>query len=183
MTDWSHIVEEHGPMVWRTAYRLVSNSTDASDCFQRAFLSALELERTQAIGNWPGLLLRLVTARALECLRQRRRAAPRNAALTEAAVIDHRAIGPVQAAQARELAGHLGDALAELDPQQAQVFCLACLDGQSYQEIADDLGLTVNHVGVLLHRARSFLQRRLEAHAPSPFAQRLSREFPHDAKP
>jgi RNA polymerase sigma-70 factor (ECF subfamily) len=176
MTDWSQLVAQHGPLVWRTAYRLVSNSTDASDCFQRAFLAALELERTQAIRNWPALLRRLVTARALDCLRQRRRLSERSRELTEEAALDRKGVGPAQAAQARELAGHLSEALAELDSQQAQVFCLACLEGQSYQEIADGLGITVNHVGVLLHRARANLQQRLEAHAPASF----SREASHD---
>jgi RNA polymerase sigma factor (sigma-70 family) len=56
--------------------------------------------------------------------------------------------------------------LADLDGPQAQVFCLACLEGFSYEQIAEELGVTVNHVGVLLHRARSSLQERLSAHRP-----------------
>ena len=66
MVDWSQIVEQHGPLVWKTVYRLLRHDADAADCFQRTFLSALELSRTQAIHNWPGLLRRLGTARALE---------------------------------------------------------------------------------------------------------------------
>src|SRR5438270_871168 len=73
MTDWSQIVQEHGPMVWRTARRLLDNDADAGDCFQRTFVSALEFARKEAVRNWAALLQRLVTARALECLRQRRR--------------------------------------------------------------------------------------------------------------
>jgi RNA polymerase sigma factor (sigma-70 family) len=52
-------------------------------------------------------------------------------------------------------------ALAELDLREAQIFCLACLEKLSYREIALQLDLTVNHVGVLLHRARTGLQSRL----------------------
>jgi len=33
MTDWSQIVERHGPAVWRMAVRLLSNEADAADCF------------------------------------------------------------------------------------------------------------------------------------------------------
>jgi RNA polymerase sigma-70 factor (ECF subfamily) len=176
MTDWSQVVQQHGPMVWRTAQRLVNNEADASDCFQRTFLAALELERTQPVRNWPALLKRLATARALECLRQRRREAGRRAALPEGSVADRREVGPVQAAEAGELAGHLREALAGLDAQQAQVFCLACLEGFSYQQIADQLGVTVNYVGVLLHRARSGLQQRLQAHGPAPAEARSKPE-------
>ncbi len=153
-------------MVWRTAHRLLSNEADASDCFQRAFVSALKVEQTKAVRNWPALLRRLVTARALERLRQRYREAARSEQLPEAA-FDRKTIGPLHAAEASELGQRLREELAGLDSQQAQVFCLACLEGCSYQEIAEELGITVNHVGVLLHRARSSLQEKLGAYGPA----------------
>ncbi len=40
MTNWSHIVQEHGAIVWRTVHRLLGNEADEEDCFQRTFLSA-----------------------------------------------------------------------------------------------------------------------------------------------
>lgn len=176
MTDWSQIVRQHGPLVWRTAHRLVANEADAADCFQRTFLAALELTRRQPVRNWPALLKRLATARAVECLRRRRRDADRRTAMPQDSVIDRKTPGPPQAAQADELAGRLREALADLDAQQAQVFCLACLEDLRYQEIADQLGVTVNHVGVLLHRARANLQERLRADGFAPAAKRPRRE-------
>jgi RNA polymerase sigma-70 factor, ECF subfamily len=74
---------------------------------------------------------------------------------------------PDQAAAVSELSDHLRQALAQLDERQAQVFCLACLDGLSYADIADQLGITVSHVGVLLNRARLSLRQRLRGHEPS----------------
>jgi RNA polymerase sigma-70 factor (ECF subfamily) len=167
MTDWADIVAQYGPLVWRTAHRLLRNEADASDCFQRTFLAALELARGEAVRHWPALLKRLAAARALECLRQRRRDANRVAALRERSLPDRGAGAPLQAVQASELAEHLRLALSGLDHQQAHVFCLACLEGLSYQEIAEQLGLTVSHVGVLLHRARATLQERLWVHRPA----------------
>jgi RNA polymerase sigma-70 factor, ECF subfamily len=76
MTDWSQIVREHGPAVWRAAYRLLNHDSDAADCFQRAFVSALAAANKRPIHNWPALLKRLAVARALERLRQRRRLSP-----------------------------------------------------------------------------------------------------------
>ena len=72
---------------------------------------------------------------------------------------------------------HLREVLADLDARQAQVFCLACLDGLSYQEIAEQLGVTVNHVGVLLNRARATLRERLRAHGPTPTAEHFPQEL------
>ena len=52
-------------------------------------------------------------------------------------------------------------ALAQLDARQAEVFCLARIEGMSYGEIAERLTLSVSNVGVLLNRARTALRRRL----------------------
>jgi len=176
MTDWSQIVQQHGPIVWRTVYRLVNNEADAADCFQRTFISALEVERTEKVRNWPGLLTRLAIAMALERRRQRQRESNRLTTIPEDSVIDHKGVRPGQAAEAAELAEHLRYALTELDVRQAEVFCLACLDGLCYQQIAEQLGITVNHVGVLLNRAKSGLRERLQAHAPAPAATPIERE-------
>src|SRR5437588_7290403 len=166
MTDWSQIVQEHGPLVWRTAYRLLNQDADAADCFQRTFVSALEVALVERVRHWPALLRRLATARALDQLRQRRRETDRMRSGFDEALIPDKSAAPDQAAAASELAEHLRRALAELEPRQAQVFCLACLEEVGYAEIAQQPGITVNHVGVLLNRARGDLRERLRAHAP-----------------
>jgi RNA polymerase sigma factor (sigma-70 family) len=167
VVDWSQIVQQHGPMVWTTVYRLLRHDADAADCFQRTFLSALVLSRTETIRNWPGLLRRLGTARALESLRQRLRQAQRVRPLLAEVPEPSSTPEPDQAAAVSEFSDHLRAALAQLDARQAQVFCLACLDGLSYTEIAEQLGLTVSHVGVLLTRARVGLRARLRSHEPA----------------
>ncbi len=170
--DWSQIVEQHGPMVWRIARRLLNHESDAADCFQRTFVSALELSRREPIGNWGPLLNRLAHARALDRLRQRQRETKRQIVMPEEGTADARAANPLAVAGARELAEHLRRALAELDPRQAEVFCLASLEGLSYDEIAVQLQITVNHVGVLLNRARTSLRTRLAEHRPAAAASR-----------
>jgi RNA polymerase sigma-70 factor (ECF subfamily) len=167
VVDWSQIVQQHGPLVWRTVYRLLRHDADTADCFQRTFLSALLLSRTQPIRNWPALLQRLGTARALESLRQRVRQAQRLRPLLADGAVSSSTPEPDRAAAVRELSDHLREALAHLDARQAQVFCLACLEDQSYAEIADQLGLTISHVGVLLNRARLGLRQHLRGHEPA----------------
>jgi RNA polymerase sigma-70 factor (ECF subfamily) len=179
MKDWPRIVQEHGPVVWRTACRLLNNEADAADCFQRTFLAALELASTETIRNWPAFLNRLATLRALECLRQKRRDAGRRTRMPEGSA-DVTAVDPLQAAEVGELVEHLRQALAELDQRQGQVFCLACLEDLSYQEIAAQLGVTVGHVGVLLNRARAALQKRLQAHRPVPATQASEKRSSHE---
>ena len=160
MPDWEEILRRDGPAVWRTAYRLLGHRADADECFQEAFLAALEVSRRGPVRHWRGLLQRLAAARAVDRLRERyRRGPPRP-------VHDGNAVGsptpsPSRAAEDAELAEQLRAALARLPAQQAEVFCLHCLEGWSYQDVAHQLGVTVNAVGVLLHRARQQLRNLL----------------------
>ena len=167
MTDWSQIVEAHGPVVWKTARRLLNNEADAADCFQRTFLAAVEFARQQTVRHWPALLRRLATSRALEQLRVRIRERGRQVVFDGDPHVDHASGDPLELAQTSELAERMRAALCEIDPRQSQVFCLTQLEGLSYDDVAAELGLTVNHVGVLLSRARATLKERLAAFAPN----------------
>jgi RNA polymerase sigma-70 factor (ECF subfamily) len=166
MTDWNAVVREHGPIVWRVAYRLLGNEADAADCFQRSFVSALGSSQLASVRDWPALLRRVATARALEQLRDRYRRKVRAGALPEFPVLDDHAADPLDAAAGEELAGRLREALTRIDPRQAEVFCLASLESWSYPEISAELGVTTNHVGVLLSRARAALREELRAFDP-----------------
>jgi RNA polymerase sigma-70 factor (ECF subfamily) len=169
MTDWPNVVGECGPAVWKTLRRLLSHAADAEDCFQNVFLSALELSRTQTVRHWPALLHQLAIRRALERLRQRYREIHRLQPLGDLSPVDQKIPWPDGAAQASELAEWLRQALGQLDARQAEVFCLACLEDMSYAEIAERLKLSVNHVGVLLNRARAALRRIAQDSSRSPW--------------
>ena len=56
-------------------------------------------------------------------------------------------------------------ALAKLPGQEAEIFCMKCLDDLSYRDIGRQLGLKTSAVGVLLHRARSRLREMLAGDA------------------
>jgi RNA polymerase sigma-70 factor (ECF subfamily) len=167
MTDWPEVVRRHGPLVWRTAYRLLAHHADAADCFQRTFLAAVELARSEPVRNWPAALRRLATARALDQLRQRIRHRGRFDPSPDGRDEPGRSPDPVDAVSGGELAAALRRALADIDPRQAEVFCLVALDGLSYPEAGELLGLTANHVGVLLSRAKAGLREKLRAFDPT----------------
>ena len=162
MTDWKTIVDQHGPLVWATVFRLVGNHADASDCLQETFLEAVKVARRESVRDWPALLRHLATARALDLLRVRCRQRSRTDAQADPAALVSRDASPGQEAEADELIDRLRAALAGLPREQAEVFCLNCLDNLSYREIGGRLQLTTNAVGVLLHRARQRLREILE---------------------
>ena len=161
MIDWQDISRQHGSLVWRTAYRLLGSDADAADCFQETFVSALDVSRRQAVVNWPGLLQRLATMRALDLLRRRKR---ERRSRVDAAGWDEVAsgeVGPDVKVQDAESMEGLRAAIAKLPAQQGEVFCLRHLNGLSYEEIAEEMGISVDGVGVSLHRAKGRLRELL----------------------
>ncbi len=161
MTDWRDIMDRYGPIVWRTAYRILNDYTDASDCYQETFLAAVKLARRQSVNNWPAMLKTVAAARAIDRLKQRSRERSRSAGPDELAHVTARQPEPAIEAESADLLNSVRQALTQLPTQQAQVFWLRYVDGLSYQEIGDELGIKVNRVGVLLHRARKRLQETL----------------------
>ncbi len=156
VSDWDWLVREHAPMVFSTAKRILGQAADAEDVTQEVLIEALRIGQGKTIRNWPGLLRRLSACRAVDRLRQRRNVLP----LQQQAIRDF-APGPEQAAIARELAERLRQALAQLPPREAEVFCLRYFDEMSYQQIAEVLDIQTGAVSQALHKARARLESLL----------------------
>ena len=160
MTPWREIVETHGGIVWQTALQLLGNHADAADCFQETFLSAMQSRRArQPVRNWVGFLKRVATMRALDMLRKR--AASKTSVGGGMDLTPSLMRGPAEDLENEELGNRLARALARLPDQQAEVYCLRHLNELSYEEIAEELGISVSSVGVDLHRARARLRELL----------------------
>jgi RNA polymerase sigma-70 factor (ECF subfamily) len=165
VTDWEGIVERDGPAVWRTVCRLLGRCADAEDCFQETFLAALRLWKRQDVRHPRAALQKLAVARAVDRLRRRYRERGRDEPVDWEAVRGAQP-SPPQRAVAGELSQKLRQALAKLPGKQADVFCLYCLEGWAYAEIATELDISVDAVGVLLHRARGRLRAALANERP-----------------
>jgi RNA polymerase sigma-70 factor (ECF subfamily) len=165
MIDWEGIARQHGPLVWRTVFRLLGRGgTDAADCFQETFLTALDYARTREIHNWPGLLQRIATTRALDVIARRKaESGRRGGGLNDVNQVPSRRVGPEALAQETELMDAFREALAELPEAYREAFCLRHFSGMSYEEIAAETGATAQGVGVTLHRAKARLKRLLTA--------------------
>ena len=171
MIDWERIVREDGPAVWRTAERLLGNRADADECFQETFAAAVQLTGRPDVApvrRWRSLLVRLATARAVDRLRQRVRRTSREVGgdAVEGLIDRHNGSRPHDRGEQAEMSARLRAALAQLPPKQADAFCLHCLEGWSHREVAELLEESIDHVGVLVHRARAALQDRIASILP-----------------
>lgn len=156
MTDWDRIVREYGPMVFATAWSILGHTADTEDIVQEVFLQVHQMQRTESVRHWSGLLRRLAACRALDRLRQRRT----TISLNGLSLID-REEGPEAAAIEHELAERLRQAIAQLPDREAAVFCLRYFDDLSYQDIAESLHIRTGAVASALHKARLKLETLL----------------------
>jgi RNA polymerase sigma-70 factor (ECF subfamily) len=162
MPDWREILGRDGPAAWRTAFRILGNRADADECFQEACLAALEVSRREEVRHWRGLLQRLAAARAVDRLRTRARGRL-SCTFPGWDEMSDGSPSPPERAEEAELAERLRAALGQLPPKQAEAFCLHGVEGWSYQDIAEHLAVSIDAVGVLLHRARKRLRLLLAA--------------------
>lgn len=153
MENWNDVVKSLGPRLLGAATRIVGNGTDAEDLVQTAFLEAYQLNQKEPVANWHALLRRIVTHRAYDLLRKRRRI-PLQTNETELA---SDATSPFDQLAANELIERLQIAICRLPKQQARAFWLRHFDRCSNDEIAESLGISAHGVAVALNKARTAL--------------------------
>lgn len=157
MTDWEQIRKEHGPAVWAVAYRILARYEDACDCLQEVFLEAIRSPQSAEVRNWGGFLRWLATRRAIDGLRKRRRQA------TQAMIANP--TGPDEADQVElhETIEIVRRELARLTESQAAAFWMSSAEQMTYEQIAEQMQITPNAVGMLIHRARQQLKQSLRS--------------------
>jgi RNA polymerase sigma factor (sigma-70 family) len=165
--DWRNVVAEHGPIVWRTAFRLLGHHADAVDCCQDTFVAAWRFAEREEVTDWAPFLVSLTTRRAIDRLRRRVRTQQRFRGMDDVPEPTSHADCPVQAAQVRELLGRVRHELGFLPEKQAAAIWLSGVEGLTHEQISSQLQITKNEVGVLIHRARARLREALASNPRS----------------
>jgi RNA polymerase sigma-70 factor (ECF subfamily) len=164
--SWDEIVAEHSARVYRLAYRLTGNPHDAEDLTQEVFVRVFRSLSTYTPGTFEGWLHRITTNLFLD--QARRKAKIRFDALTDDA--DSRLPSRGAAPDTQVMEGVFEDdvesALAALPPDFRAAVVLCDIEGLSYEEIADVLGLKLGTVRSRIHRGRSMLRKALAHRAP-----------------
>lgn len=158
--DWERFVTNHAERVLRIALRIVGRLDDAEDVSQEVFKECFQVEAKTGMLDPTALAVRLATVRSLDRLRRRRARPAVGAELRDSDRVT--AIGPVEEAEAQELADWLRDAVARLPPRQAEVFSLMALEQASREEVATLLGISPDAVSTALFKARQELGAALD---------------------
>ncbi len=177
MGHWNITIEEHGSRVWNIVYRILGNDADASDCFQEVFLSAVKSSRKRKIRNMGAFLSLLASQRAIDMLRKQKTNIRMSTFSADCEHIESHEVSPEYCMQSDELSKQLRQALLKIPRIEAQVFCLRTLNEFSYRQIADEMNVNENYVGVLINRARGKLQKILKTVSVD---YHCGREVPHE---
>jgi len=149
---------EHHEMVYRAAFRITGNSSDAEDVLQTLFLRLIRREWTpDRQHGWPAYLHRASINIALDVVRARSRHAPIN----EAEFIEEFRPDPHRQRSSAELHEVFTRALAELKPNAAEMFVLRYVEGCRIQDIAAMFHTSSGTVAVTLFRTRSRLRKSM----------------------
>ena len=161
----------HLDALYRTALRLSRNPQDAEDLVQETYLNAFRsLDRFEEGTNLRAWLFRILNNAFISQYRRRKRRPSSSLEdVTEYYLYDHLTEGggalPIDNPE-REVLDRIGDervlqALEELPVEFRQVELLADVEGFSYREIAEILGIPIGTVMSRLYRARRRLQKVL----------------------
>ena len=172
--SWEEIVATHSARVYRLSYRLTGNPHDAEDLTQEVFVRVFRSLSSYTPGTFEGWLHRITTNLFLD--QARRKAKIRFDALADDA--DSRIPSRTLAPDTQVLDGLFDEdveaALAALPPDFRAAVVLCDIEGLSYEEIADVLGLKLGTVRSRIHRGRTMLRKALAHRAPSQGRSRYS---------
>ncbi len=149
----------HHGRVFRAAYRITGNATDAEDVLQTVFLRLLRQGWAAAsVEHLESYLYRVAVNAALDLVRSRQES--KSAPLEEVAprLQQDSRLQPDRQQDSRELRAFLRQAIARLSPKAAEIFVLRYFEGYDNPQIAGILGISQTDVAVTLHRSRSRLQ-------------------------
>lgn len=160
------LVDRYYNIVYRLCRSIVRNAEDAEDATQEVFVRA-----HQALGQYAGRgafgawLRRLTVNHCLNRVQSAQaKANARGCSLELLAetLPTSRSDDPEERLLKAEERNRIKTELEFLPPQQRAALALRLLDGLSYEEIADLMGVPVNSVRSWLHRGRARLREALQ---------------------
>jgi RNA polymerase sigma-70 factor (ECF subfamily) len=161
--DLADLFRANHKSIFRAAFRITGNISDAEDVLQTVFMRLVSSEERRDLSPNPeGYLYRAAVNASLDIVRSRSRA---NSTSIDAVDADQAprslASSPEEEIVEMELRELFRQAVARLEGRAATVFILRYYEGYDNKRIAEILGTSSMVVGVTLHRARTRLRKEI----------------------
>jgi RNA polymerase sigma-70 factor (ECF subfamily) len=155
-SEFNRMVADHGPALYRMAYRLVGDCHEAEDVVQEAFRSVWSSRRRYEPGRGErAWLVSILRRRAVD--RWRKRTGPTVLATETFPDIAGAAFDPLAA----DYTDEMQDALERLPRELRETLLLVVVAELTHQEAADELGVPLGTVLSRVSRARERLREYL----------------------
>ena len=159
-------MDRHTPTLFRLAYRITGNRSDAEEVVQESFLRAYQqlpqFELRSDFGTW---LYRIAVNTALNRLQKEKasriRTPESDPEHSEWQIADRKAT-PERLAFSSQIAEHRESAMRNLTEVERAAFVLRYMEERPMDEIADVLGMTVNSAKQAVFRSVQKMRRALE---------------------
>ena len=153
--QFNDLVDQHGPALYRMAYRMIGDRHEAEDIVQETFRSAWKSRANYKPGRGDRAWLASILRRRV--IDRWRRKKPTDTASGEAFEIGVAAEDPL----ANELSDELQEGLARLPKPLRETLLLVVVGELTHQEVADMLGIPIGTVLSRVSRARTRLRQYL----------------------
>ena len=168
--QFESFVREHQDKVYATAWRILGNEADARDVAQEAFVRAWHHWADVSRGGPGGAWVKTVARNLAINILQRHRARwsnftdlapddPDGPSFESTLSVAETQLDRVLNVEQREV---LGQAIAQLPPDQRAALVLYHYEDMDYAEIAAQMGASLGKVKTDIHRARRALFKRLQ---------------------
>lgn len=182
---FEQLVTPHEAMLWRTCWHLMGNTEDAKDALQETMLKAW-----RAIGGYRGdaslatWLYRVAVSCCTDMQRKQklRRTESMDAMRETGFDPADQTPGPEVQTEQKERREQLRRALNQLPEEMRTVLILTCVDGRSYEETAEALGIALGTVKSRCNRARAKLAEILAKETEQSDAARVKQDRRRVAK-
>ncbi|MCP9440459.1 MAG: sigma-70 family RNA polymerase sigma factor [Nitrospira sp.] len=167
---FGQLIERHASTIVNLAYRMVGNRAEAEDLAQEAFLTAFKaLSTFRADSKFSTWLYRIAANKCKDWLRAKRPGeglydSDANEVLDDH-VAEHRT--PEVLLSQQQVAQELEQAIARLPPLYREAFVLKHVEGLSYEEMEEILGVNGDTLKMRVYKGRLQLSRELASLNPS----------------
>lgn len=175
LEQFEALSERSRQRVYRFAYHLLGNSTDAEDVVQDAYVRAWQhFDRYDTTRSFEGWLFRIITNRVID-MRRRQKRVPMYSLDTafymgeEGQSLSAKFAAPKSDPQEIVIEAIFDEtlqaALAALPANYRTAILLCDVDQYSYQDIAETMQCAIGTVRSRIHRARTLMRGRMQPEA------------------
>ena len=166
---FGRLIDRHASAIVNLAYRMVGNQAEAEDLAQESFLAAFKaLPTFRADAKFSTWLYRIASNKCKDWLRVKRPGQGQYDVDADEQLDLHAAEGrtPEDLLSQQQVAKELNQAIQRLPPLYREAFVLKHIEGLSYEEMEDILGVSGDTLKMRVYKGRVQLSRELAALDP-----------------